>query len=236
MSEPQLPEAEQPSSNNKIGNIIGILLATALLLALIWRLPINGWGSLVWFAMMSGMAIIRIPHERNALSTATEDNRQDTVENILLALVALGSGVLPALQLATGLLSFASYTVPVWWPVLGVMLIVPGLWLFWRSHADLGRNWSVSLELRAEHGLVTQGVYARVRHPMYSAIFLLYGGQALCVHNWLAGLSGLAAFLAMYLIRTPIEEAMMRDRFGDAYEEYCRVSGRLLPKLARTTT
>jgi protein-S-isoprenylcysteine O-methyltransferase Ste14 len=38
------------------------------------------------------------------------------------------------------------------------------VWLFWRSHADLGRNWSPSLELREGHELVTEGVYRYVRH------------------------------------------------------------------------
>ena len=112
----------------------------------------------------------------------------------------------------------------------GAVLLGFGLWLFRRSHADLGRNWSVTLELREEHRLVTSGVYERIRHPMYSAIFLVYTAQALLIHNWIAGLGGIFSFGLMYVIRVPKEEAMMREQFGEAYDAYCRSSGRLWPK------
>jgi len=48
-----------------------------------------------------------------------------------------------------------------------------------RTHKDLGRNWSVTLEVREQHALVTNGVYSRVRHPMYSAFWLWALAQAL---------------------------------------------------------
>ena len=52
------------------------------------------------------------------------------------------------------------------------MCFVIGLWLFYRSHADLGTNWSITLEVREGHRLITQGVYRGVSHPMYSALAL----------------------------------------------------------------
>ena len=104
------------------------------------------------------------------------------------------------------------------------------LWLFWRSHADLGTNWSASLELRESHALITHGVYSRVRHPMYTAIFTWSTAQGLLLDNWLAGWSALATFVPMFLLRTPREERMMRQRFGEDYEEYVRRTGKLLPR------
>ncbi len=213
--------------------IIGLLVAAALLGAFIWRLPVNGWGSLLWFAVMAGMSIIRIPHEQKAKKLATNETRQGRVENLLLLGVTLGAALIPAIHLATGLFGFADYPVPAHWPFLGLLLAAPGLWLFYRSHADLGKNWSVSLEIRKDHGLITHGVYSRIRHPMYTAIFLLYTAQAVFIHNWIAGLSGLMTFGLMYLIRAPIEEAMMREQFGQAYDEYCSGTGRLWPKLSK---
>ncbi|MEM8767477.1 MAG: protein-S-isoprenylcysteine O-methyltransferase [Pseudomonadota bacterium] len=215
----------------RAGNIAGIIVALALLTAVIWRLPINGWGSLLWFASVTVMGIIRRPHESTAQTTATTESRQSTVENVLLAGVAIGSAALPALHLATGLFSFANYATANWWPLTGIPVAMLGLWLFWRSHVDLGKNWSVSLELREDHGLITSGVYQRIRHPMYTSIFLLYLAQAIFISNWIAGFSGLITFGAMYLVRTPREEAMMYDQFGAAYEDYCTRSGRLIPRL-----
>ena len=98
------------------------------------------------------------------------------------------------------------------------------------AQPDLGLNWSVTTELRAQHDLVTSGVYERIRHPMYAAIWLIFLVQPLFIHNWIAGLSGPLAFAVMYFVRVPYEETMMRERFGEAYDAYCKCSGRLFPR------
>ena len=112
----------------------------------------------------------------------------------------------------------------------GALLQVPCLWLFWRSHADLGRNWSPGLEVREDHSLITRGVYARIRHPMYAAIWISVLAQPLLIQNWIAGFLVAPAFAAMWFIRVPKEEAMMRLQFGKAWEAYCVRAGRLLPR------
>ena len=105
------------------------------------------------------------------------------------------------------------------------------LWLFWRSHADLGLNWSMHLRVREGHELVTRGVYRRVRHPMYSAIWLFSSAQALLLANAAAGWSALLTFGILYFIRVPQEEAMMCETFGQAYRDYMQDTGRLWPRL-----
>jgi len=110
------------------------------------------------------------------------------------------------------------------------------LWLFWRSHADLGDNWSVTLELRNGHQLVKHGVYRSIRHPMYAAIFLWSLAQGLILENWLAGWSSFATFSAMYFLRTPREERMMCEFLGEEYREYMRETGRLFPRIYRKKT
>lgn len=110
-----------------------------------------------------------------------------------------------------------------------------GLWLFWRSHVDLGLNWSPTLETRQGHEIVKHGVYSRIRHPMYSAIWLFSIAQGLLLNNWLAGWSVVVSFSIMYVLRTPQEEAMMIDHFGDSYNEYMTETGRLFPRIRRAT-
>ncbi len=89
----------------------------------------------------------------------------------------------------------------------------------------------MTLELRRGHEIVRHGVYRRVRHPMYAAIWLVSLSQGLLLDNWLAGWSAVAAVAPMYLIRVPREERMMCDAFGDAYRDYMRETGRLWPRL-----
>ncbi len=109
--------------------------------------------------------------------------------------------------------------------------MLAALWLFWRSHADLGLNWSVTLEIRKEHQLITNGVYRSIRHPMYAAIWLFSLAQALLLANWLAGPAALVTFAPMYLLRTPREERMMCEIFGQEYRDYMARTGRLFPRL-----
>ena len=108
--------------------------------------------------------------------------------------------------------------------------MVASLWLFWRSHTDLGQNWSVSLELRENRELVTAGIYRRIRHPMYSSIWLWALAQAMLLPNWFAGWLVVPAFTAMYFLRTPREERLMCEKFGDQYRAYMRQTGRLFPR------
>jgi protein-S-isoprenylcysteine O-methyltransferase Ste14 len=103
------------------------------------------------------------------------------------------------------------------------------LWLFGRSHVDLGRNWSAALGIRDGHSLVTHGVYHYVRHPIYAAFWLWGIAQALLLQNWIAGLVNLASFLPMYLLRVPCEEQMMLEHFGEEYLLYMNQFGRVIP-------
>ena len=77
----------------------------------------------------------------------TAVRRIDGLEKGLLAVVTLGSLLLPVLYLFTPLLRFADYQLPVFAPWIGTVVMLFALWLFRRSHADLGRQWSISLPL-----------------------------------------------------------------------------------------
>ena len=111
----------------------------------------------------------------------------DGLERALLVIVFAGCILLPVIYLATDWLAFADYRLPDWIAMAGSATMVAALWLFWRSHSDLGRNWSRSLELRTDHRLIRSGVYRTIRHPMYAAILLFGLAQGLLLQNWLAG-------------------------------------------------
>ncbi|MEM1247074.1 MAG: protein-S-isoprenylcysteine O-methyltransferase [Acidobacteriota bacterium] len=184
---------------------------------------------IIYVAFMALSVVIRQPFVRATQNNEIVKDRKTGLEKFLLALVSLGSFFVPMVYVLTPLLNFANYSLPVWANGLGVVVFAVGMWLFWRSHSDLGRNWSVTLEVREDHTLVTQGVYNAVRHPMYTSIFLWAIGQALILTNWIAGPSGLVGFGIMFLFRVKKEEQMMREQFGADYEAYCQRTKRLVP-------
>ena len=157
----------------------------------------------------------------------------DRTEKILLAAMFPAVLLLPPLYCFTPLLSFADYDLPSSIRWAGAVVMVASLWLFWRSHVDLGPNWSVSLELRENHQLISQGVYRWIRHPMYASIWLWGLAQGMMLANWFAGWAVVPAFAAMYFIRTPREERLMCEQFGDGYREYARRTGRLIPRFTK---
>lgn len=131
----------------------------------------------------------------------------------------------------TPVLNFADYPLFLISIAVGLALLAATFWLFHRAHTDLGTNWSVSLELRENHQVITQGVYRSIRHPMYTAIFLYALAQTFLLANWIAGPSCLVAFTLMFAWRIRAEERMMRDRFGQAYVEYTAATKRLIPRV-----
>ena len=154
------------------------------------------------------------------------------MDAVLLGLA--GSGlVLPLVYLFTPWLDFADYDLPGWLGWIGTAVFAGAIVLLWRSHVDLGRNWSPTLQIRPEHSLITNGVYRYIRHPMYAAHLLWAIAQGLLLTNWLAGWIFFATSIPLYLYRMPKEEQLMLDQFGDQYRHYKTRTGSIIPRLRR---
>jgi protein-S-isoprenylcysteine O-methyltransferase Ste14 len=214
-----------------ITTTLGLILLVGAVVSALSRWNDIGWGAIVWLAAFLVSLAIRLPHSAYTRSNIIVEHHTGGVEQALLGGMFLTMMVLPLLHVATSIFAFADYELSESATVVGAVLQVPALWLFWRSHADLGRNWSPSLEVRENHGLITNGIYSRIRHPMYASIWLSAIAQPLLLHNWIAGLLVLPAFAAMWVVRTPREEEMMLRRFGEEYAAYMRRTGRVFPKL-----
>jgi protein-S-isoprenylcysteine O-methyltransferase Ste14 len=185
-------------------------------------------------AFLIGLAastIIRIPYQRETQQNTIIDNRKTPQEKGLLFLVFLGMVALPLVYVFTPWLDIANYHLPIWVNGLGIVTFVIAMWLFWRSHHDLGRNWSPTLQIREAHTLIASGVYQKIRHPMYMSIWLWSIAQALLLPNWIAGLAGVIAFGILYIVRVGNEEQMMIEQFGTQYQEYMYKTKRLIPYL-----
>jgi len=185
--------------------------------------------AIIWFAGLVGWYVIRHPFARRARKIKVKASFYDRQESFLLALASLGLFVIPAVYVLTGFpASLNRPFVPgVAW--FGPMAQCAALWLFRRSHVDLGRNWSISLEVRDRHALVKDGVYRLIRHPMYSSFFLLGLAQIFLLPNWFAGGAGVVGAGILYAFRVKREEQMMLELFGEEYRAYMSDTKRLIP-------
>ena len=174
------------------------------------------------------MIAIRAPRGLRSRTVKVARSHKTSLEAGLLVLAWVGFFI-PLIWVALPVFSFAEYPLRPGPLAAGVMCLVIGLWLFHRSHADLGTNWSVTLEVREQHRLITHGVYRRIRHPMYSALVLYSVGQALVIPNWVAGPLNLIAIAILFAFRVRAEERMMVETFGDEYAAYSAETKRLVP-------
>jgi protein-S-isoprenylcysteine O-methyltransferase Ste14 len=153
------------------------------------------------------------------------------LQQVLLWLTTL-AGVPAALYAVSEIIDFAHLPLPGWLRLLGALLFLAGDILFYASHRALSKNWSAKVEIQHGHELVVSGPYRWMRHPMYSALFLIGTGMLLLSANWLAGGPFLVTFTLLYLTRVDDEEQLLLEHFGPAYEEYRQHTGRLLPKFS----
>jgi protein-S-isoprenylcysteine O-methyltransferase Ste14 len=182
-----------------------------------------------WIAIVAEMAI-RAPISQKQRKESKSERRVSIQEKILLGLLFLAMFFIPLAYSATNWLDFANYSLPNWAGWLGVFLLMSALLVFWRSHADLGLNWSPSLEIRTEHKLITNGIFGYIRHPMYASQWIWVIAQPLLLQNWLAGFLNMLVFVVFYYLRVGVEEKMMLDTFGNEYREYMNKTGAIIPK------
>lgn len=193
------------------------------------------------FILVAGMVtwfIIRHPARRRSRKVVIAISERGFRETLLMVISGIGLGLIPISYIVTNLesarfrfLNFADYPFETSLAWIGTVMLVASMCLFYRTHKDLGRNWSVSLDIRENHQLITKGVYAWVRHPMYSAFWLWAIAQALLLPNWIAGPAGILGFGTLFFGRVFEEERLMLKAFGDEYRDYMNRTARVFPGL-----
>jgi len=123
-----------------------------------------------------------------------------------------------------------SFPLPGWlrWAGFALGLFSVAFWTWTQIHLDT--QWSAQLQLRQEHHLVSSGPYARLRHPLYSAMFGWALAAALLTANWIFAAFAILS-IAGTVARIPKEEQMMLEAFGEEYRAYMRRTSRFFPKL-----
>jgi protein-S-isoprenylcysteine O-methyltransferase Ste14 len=104
---------------------------------------------------------------------------------------------------------------------IGVGIAVLGLLLFLMSVVALGRSFRVGIDEDAPGKLVTSGIYAYTRNPIYLAFGLVFFGIFLIVSNWIFLLY---LFFGALMVNRQVrrEEDALKKIYGAEYLLYCR--------------
>ncbi len=96
----------------------------------------------------------------------------------------------------------------------------------WRR---MGRNWRMAVSPGEKTELVTTGPFARVRHPIYALSIALMLCSAVVVPT-LPMLAVAAVHVALMLVKARNEERFLAGVHGAVYADYCRRTGRFVPR------
>jgi len=134
-----------------------------------------------------------------------------------------------------------AFSAPHIWPAARVPL--PALPVFWTAFAliwtgiafrlwaifTLGRLFRFTVLIQNDHHLVTSGPYRLLRHPGYTGSLMTICGIGLAMGNWISLAAAFACLLVAYLWRIRVEEAALRERFGEAFTAYRRRTWAIIP-------
>jgi protein-S-isoprenylcysteine O-methyltransferase Ste14 len=143
----------------------------------------------------------------------------------------LGGVLLVNGRLAGGLLNVPiipwSRTLLLIGDVLAALGVAFAIW----ARIHLGRNWSATVTIRADHGLIRSGPYARIRHPIYTGMMVAVIGTALASDTYRAAL-GVVLISVSFWLKARREESALSQEFGLRFDEHRRATGMFLPRLS----
>ena len=102
----------------------------------------------------------------------------------------------------------------------GVVFGLVGVCLASTAIRHLGKQFQITAAINDDHQLVTSGPYQIVRHPIYASMFAMYVMSVFLLGRLPWWPIGIVLFLAGIEVRIHVEDTLLRDRFGPAFEAW----------------
>jgi protein-S-isoprenylcysteine O-methyltransferase Ste14 len=115
----------------------------------------------------------------------------------------------------------------------GLALTLAGMALTTTAQLAMGASWRVGVDAGERTALVTSGMFAQVRNPVFTAMAVTGAGLALMVPNLVAVLALASLAAAVQLQVRVVEEPYLLNTHGDDYADYTTRTGRFLPGIGR---
>jgi protein-S-isoprenylcysteine O-methyltransferase Ste14 len=217
-----------------LNSLITILFFPALILLTsgdwLW---LEGWIFSLWFVTMVLSATIYLTvrdpallAERSRLRFA--ENQKPWDRYVLVSIYLLMSSWFIVMPLDARRFRW-SPDFPAWLKVVGGLMLIPSLYLIFKSTADnTFASTMVRIQTERKQRVISTGVYGVVRHPMYAGAVLMMFGAPLLLGSICGLIIGAIAF-GVLVGRITGEEKMLINEL-EGYSEYVkRVRYRLIP-------
>lgn len=135
------------------------------------------------------------------------------------------------------------HVLPLLWPgwqraaglmvVGGALLAVAGVALAVVSQNAMGTSWRIGVDTSERTDLVTRGLFAVIRNPIFTSLLIIQCGTTLMAPTWVAVVGVGALVLACQLQVRLVEEPYLLTTHQTSYSSYAARAGRFVPLLGR---
>ena len=186
-----------------------------------WPYGLPFWIVYVWF-FIPEMRIFRAPTGTKARSAQDAGS----IKVILIGGQLGGIAGFAAAFLLPGATILQDRLLVYW---IGIVLFTAAEVLRRHCFKMLGKSFTGSVIVQPDQPIVERGAYKWVRHPSYSAAFLLYIGLGLALGNWMSVVIFNAFAIIVYSYRIIVEERALVATLGEPYRDYMRRTKRIIP-------
>lgn len=120
-------------------------------------------------------------------------------------------------------------------PTAHVIAMILGYAIVFVGATLVAEGWRKVHRARRESRLVTDGIYARVRHPQYTGLFLIAFGEGIVHWPTIVSVAAFPVIVISYALLARKEERQMIEKFGDEYRAYQREVPMFVPRAHRRT-
>jgi len=179
-----------------------------------------------YYAYFALFLLVEFVFTRTRLGSGAKVTREDR-RSFLFFFVAPFVGMFLWMMLVSRDRVPANPSWPLW--ILGYAVGLAGFAIRILAKRTLGRFFTVRLQLEKDHEVVDQGIYARIRHPLYLGFMLEWMAPPLILGSPAGFLFVTLPILVGVLVRIPREEELLVEGLGEKYRSYMGRTKRLIP-------
>lgn len=117
-------------------------------------------------------------------------------------------------------------------PVAHVVAMLLGYTIVFAGATLVAEGWRTVHRVRQEHRLAIEGVYAKVRHPQYTGLFMIILGEGIVHWPTIFSVVALPIIVGAYALLARKEERQMLQTFGEEYRRYQQRVPMFIPQFA----
>jgi len=190
---------------------------------------------LCWFGFLAAFVMRKWPASLPAdKSEKTRDNRA----RLGMLIEALGFAVVWMFQRHNEPLLFpgGGLYLATLLSAAAILIAVFSVWMVIAAVRTLGKQWAVAARVLESHELITGGPYHIVRNPIYTGMFGMLIATGIAASQWWAVVLGIVLFWYGTQFRISVEEKLLREAFGEKFDQYAREVPPLIPGVRMIST